>query len=94
MTDPMLPLPGLSPVSGKKIMARFDGGLWYSDGGVPMLRGVESRLRVADFGGFEVGRAAGRARARSTATPAFRAQPAFPSSRLVLRVIQIEDTVF
>ena len=47
MTDPMLPLVGLSPVSAKKIMACFDGGLLSSDGGVLMLREVESRLAVA-----------------------------------------------
>ena len=48
MTGPMLPLPGLSPVPAKKIMASFDGGLLSSDGGVPMLREVESRLAVAE----------------------------------------------
>jgi hypothetical protein len=48
MTDPMLPLPGLSPVSGKTIVAKFDGGLLSSDGGVLLLREVEQRLRVAD----------------------------------------------
>ena len=47
MTDPMLPLLGLSPVSGKTIAARFDGGLLSSDGGVVVLREVEQRLRVA-----------------------------------------------
>ena len=44
----MLPLPGLSPVAGKSIVARFDGGLLSSDGGVLALREVEQRLRVAD----------------------------------------------
>jgi hypothetical protein len=48
MTDPMLPLPGLSPVSGKTIVAKFDGGLLSSDGGVLLLREVEQRLRVAE----------------------------------------------
>ena len=48
MSDPMLPLPGLSPVSGKTVVAKFDGGLLSSDGGVLMLREVEQRLRVAD----------------------------------------------
>ena len=48
MTDPMLPLPGLSPVSGKAVVAKFDGGLLSSDGGVLALREVEQRLRVAD----------------------------------------------
>jgi hypothetical protein len=44
----MLPLPGLSPVSGKTIVAKFDGGLLSSDGGIVVLREVEQRLRVAD----------------------------------------------
>ena len=48
MNDPMLPLPGLSPVSGKAIVAKFDGGLLSSDGGIVVLREVEQRLRVAD----------------------------------------------
>jgi len=48
MNDPMLPLPELSPVSGKTVVAKFDGGLLSSDGGVLLLREVEQRLRVAD----------------------------------------------
>ena len=48
MSDPMLALPGLSPVSGKTIVAKFDGGLLSSDGGIIVLREVEQRLRVAD----------------------------------------------
>ena len=48
MTDPMLPLPGLSPVSGKSVVAKFDGGLLSSDGGVLVLREVEQRLHVAN----------------------------------------------
>ena len=48
MNDPMLPLPGLSPVCGKTIVAKFDGGLLSSDGGVVVLREVEQRLGVAD----------------------------------------------
>jgi hypothetical protein len=44
----MLPPPGLSPVSGKAVVAQFDGGLLSSDGGVLLLREVEQRLRVAD----------------------------------------------
>src|ERR1039457_6434667 len=48
MIDPMPPLPGLSPVSGKTIVARFDGGLLSSDGGILVLREVEQRLRVAN----------------------------------------------
>jgi hypothetical protein len=48
MTDPMLPLAGLSPVDGKAVVAKFDGGLLSSDGGVLALREVEQRLGVAD----------------------------------------------
>ena len=48
MTDPMLPPPGLSPVSGNAVVAQFDGGLLSSDGGGLVLREVEQRLRVAD----------------------------------------------
>ena len=48
MIDPRLPLPGLSPVSGKTVVAEFDGGLLSSDGGIFVLREVEQRLRVAD----------------------------------------------
>jgi Transposase DDE domain group 1 len=48
MSDPMLPLPGLSPAGGKPVMVKFDGGLLSSDGGVLALREVERRLRVAD----------------------------------------------
>jgi hypothetical protein len=44
----MLPLPSLSLVSGKSVVATFDGGLLSSDGGVLMLREVEQRLRIAD----------------------------------------------
>ena len=47
MNDPMLPLPGLSPVSGKTIIAKFDGGLLSSDGGILVLREIEQRLRIA-----------------------------------------------
>ena len=48
MADPTLPLPGLSPVSGKSVVACFDGGLLSSDAGVLALREVEQRLHVAD----------------------------------------------
>src|SRR4051812_4707400 len=48
MNDPTLPLPDLSPVAGKAVVAKFDGGLLSSDGGVLTLREVEKRLRVAD----------------------------------------------
>jgi hypothetical protein len=47
MDDPMLPLPGLSPVAGKSIVARFDGGQLSSDVGVLLLREIEQRLGVA-----------------------------------------------
>jgi hypothetical protein len=48
MDDLMLPLPGLSPVCGKSIVARFDGGRLSSDAGVLALREIEQRLRVAE----------------------------------------------
>src|SRR6478672_8342667 len=48
MINSMLPLHSLSPVSGKSVVATFDGGLLSSDGGVLMLREVEQRLRIAD----------------------------------------------
>jgi hypothetical protein len=48
MNEPTLPLPGLSPVAGKAVVAKFDGGLLSSDGGVLTLREVEKRLRLAD----------------------------------------------
>ena len=48
MNDPALPLLGLSPVSGKKVVAKFDGGLLSSDGGVLLLREAEQRLGVAE----------------------------------------------
>jgi hypothetical protein len=40
-------LPGLSPVSGKPIIARFDGDLLSSNGGLLALREVEQRLGIA-----------------------------------------------
>jgi hypothetical protein len=43
-----LSLPGLSPVAGKEIVARFDGGRLSSDGGVLLLREVETRLGFAE----------------------------------------------
>ena len=48
MVDPTLPLPGLSPVSGKTVTVRFDGGRLSSDGGLLVLREVERRLGLAD----------------------------------------------
>ena len=44
----MLPLPGLSPIGAKKVIAQFDGGLLSSDAGVLVSREVEQRLRVAE----------------------------------------------
>jgi hypothetical protein len=40
-------LPGLSPVCGKSIIARFDGASMSSDGGLLALREVEQRLGIA-----------------------------------------------
>jgi hypothetical protein len=48
MNHSTLPLPGLSPVGGKTVVARFDGGLLSSDAGVLALREVEKRLSVAE----------------------------------------------
>ena len=41
-------LPGLLPVSGKELHARFDGGRLSSDGGVLLLREIESGLGLAE----------------------------------------------
>jgi hypothetical protein len=46
--DLTLPLPGLSPVCGKPIVACFDGGRLSSDGGVLLLAEVERRLGIAE----------------------------------------------
>ena len=48
MVDPTLPLPGLSPIAEKAIVARFDGGRLSSDGGLLVLRQIERRSSVAD----------------------------------------------
>ena len=48
MEDPTLLLPGLSPISGKPIQGRFDGGMLSSDAGILVLREVEQRLGVAE----------------------------------------------
>ena len=45
--EPTLMLPGLSPVGGKAIEARFDGACMSSDGGLLALREVEQRLAIA-----------------------------------------------
>jgi hypothetical protein len=47
MDDLMLPLPGLSPVLGKSILARLDGGQLSWDAGVLVPQEIEQRLRVA-----------------------------------------------
>src|SRR5580704_5689880 len=41
-------LPGLSPVQGKAVVARFDGGRLSSEGGLLALREIEHRLDLAD----------------------------------------------
>ena len=48
MVDPSLPLPSLSPIAGKEVVARFDGGRLSSDGGLLVLREIERRLGIAD----------------------------------------------
>ncbi len=42
-------LPGLPPVGGKVLCARFDGGRLSSDGGVLLLREIERRLGIAEL---------------------------------------------
>jgi hypothetical protein len=46
--EPIPALPGLPPVCGKPIIARFDGGKLSSDGGVVALRHIEARLCIAN----------------------------------------------
>jgi hypothetical protein len=46
--DLTLALPGLSPVCGKPIIARFDDGRLSSDGGILLLAEVERRLGIAE----------------------------------------------
>ena len=48
MTENIPFLPGLSPVAGKELCARFDGGRLSSDGGVLLLPGIEHGLGLAD----------------------------------------------
>lgn len=48
MLNPILPLSGLSPVHGKKLVADFDGGSHSSDGGVLLLREIEHRLKISE----------------------------------------------
>jgi hypothetical protein len=47
MTESIPFLPGLSPVGGKELCARFDGGRLSSDGGVLLLREVERGFGLA-----------------------------------------------
>jgi len=48
MVDATPFLPGLSPVQGKAVVARFDGGRLSSEGGLLALREIERRLAIAD----------------------------------------------
>jgi len=48
MVDATPFLPGLSPVQGKAVVARFDGGRLSSEGGLLALREIERRLGLAD----------------------------------------------
>jgi hypothetical protein len=48
MVDATPFLPGLSPVQGKAVIARFDGGRLSSEGGLLALREIERRLGLAD----------------------------------------------
>src|SRR5690242_8274017 len=48
MVDATPFLPGLSPVQGKPVVARFDGGRLSSEGGLLALREIEHRLGIAD----------------------------------------------
>jgi hypothetical protein len=50
MHDLMLPLPGLSPVLGKAVVARFDGGQLSSDAGVLMLAKSSNSVLVSPRG--------------------------------------------
>jgi Transposase DDE domain group 1 len=48
MVDATPFLPGLSPVQGKAVVARFDGGRLSTEGGLLGLREIERRLGLAD----------------------------------------------
>ena len=48
MVDATPFLPGLSPVQGKAVVARFDGGRLSSEGGLLALREIERRLGLAN----------------------------------------------
>ena len=45
-------LPGLSPVDGRDLQARFDGGALSSDGGALLLREIERKMRISDVLAF------------------------------------------
>ena len=49
MNETIAFLPGLSPVAGKELCARFDGGRLSSDGGVLLFPGIERRLGISDM---------------------------------------------
>jgi hypothetical protein len=68
------PLPGLSSVCSRPLIARFDGGQLSSDGGLLALREVERRLGIADrlAACIEDPRAPGRVQHRLTAILRFR----------------------
>ncbi len=42
-------LPGLPPVGGKELYARFDGGRLSPDGGVLLRRAIKRRLGIAEL---------------------------------------------
>jgi hypothetical protein len=97
------PLPGLSPVNGKAVTARFDGGSLSSDAGLLALREVERRLGVADrlAAGYEDGIDANARRARpllavhhqsagEPARPAHAAVHGSRDDRVVLRQLRAE----
>ena len=48
MVDATSFLPGVSPVQGNAVVARFDGGQLSSEGGLLALREIERRLGIAD----------------------------------------------
>jgi len=66
MVDATPFLPGLSPVQGKAVVARFDGGRLSSEGGLLVLREVERRLGWA-IGWQPVSRTRGRRKRSCTA---------------------------
>ena len=51
--DATLALPGLSPVYGRPIVARFDGGQLFSDGGILVLHKIEQRLCQSVLNSFQ-----------------------------------------